>query len=347
MKMLKNHKIYWLLAIVAFVLFACVFSACSSIDNKPSYNIKDYVIDAPYKENFKILQLTDTHWKGQEDWFSQEQVITNVVQNSEASGKPDFIVITGDCVNYGTYDDWKNYCDFIDTFKIPWTLTFGNHDSRSLTSTDGLTSYLNERSASGTSYLKFINNIGDDIYGDANFAINLKDGDKIKEQLIVLDSNRYVYDDSDQNAYVGDDCIHLDQVEWYENLVNWTTEQNNGNVVPSLAFFHIPLQEYLFAYDQVLKGENKFLDEGMADEGICCSKRNEGLFEKMKALNSTKGVFCGHDHVNSFNINYQGINLVYGLKSSTDNYHNDGWIGGRQIYLKNDGSFDSSLIKVG
>ena len=33
----------------------------------------------------------------------------------------------------------------------------------------------------------------------------------------------------------------------------------------------------------------------------------------MLELGSTKGVFCGHDHVNNAIVKYKGINLVYGM----------------------------------
>lgn len=338
-----------------FIIYIAIFSAClimlslvCSCDKKAdeSYNPKDYVIDMPYKENFQVLQLSDTHWKGGTDWTEGENFIKKVVNNSKIpGGKPDLIVITGDCVNYGTYDDWKNYCDFFDSLQVPWTLMFGNHDARAFLSLEGLTSMLNERSKSSNSYLKFVNNINDPVYGDSNFAINLKDGDKIKEQLIIFDSNRYRSEAVADGYKNGDDCTHTDQVMWYKKLVNWTTEQNGGKIVPSLAFFHMPMQEYLFAYESVLRGENKFLDEGGLEEKICCSRENCGLFDAMLELGSTKATFCGHDHINNFNVDYKGIKLVYGIKSSTNNYHNKEWLGGRLITLKDDGNYDMTLIR--
>ena len=31
----------------------------------------------------------------------------------------------------------------------------------------------------------------------------------------------------------------------------------------------------------------------------------------MQELGSTDSVFCGHDHLNNFSVNYKGINLTY------------------------------------
>lgn len=33
----------------------------------------------------------------------------------------------------------------------------------------------------------------------------------------------------------------------------------------------------------------------------------------MQELKSTDSVFCGHDHLNNFSINYKGVNLNYGM----------------------------------
>ena len=44
----------------------CGMLACTK-DNKPNVNISNYTIDVPYKDNFQVLQLTDTHWLGGTD----------------------------------------------------------------------------------------------------------------------------------------------------------------------------------------------------------------------------------------------------------------------------------------
>lgn len=77
---------------------------------------------------------------------------------------------------------------------------------------DELTTFLNERSASTNSFLKFKNVIGDNVYGDANFAINLTQNNTVKEQLIIMDSNRYRNTGNAENAYSGYDYLHPDQV---------------------------------------------------------------------------------------------------------------------------------------
>lgn len=48
--------------------------------------------------------------------------------------RPDMIFLTGDLV-YCEFDDngstFEWFCNFMDSFKIPWTPVFGNHDNES------------------------------------------------------------------------------------------------------------------------------------------------------------------------------------------------------------------------
>ena len=58
----------------------------------------------------------------------------NHIRSLIAQTKPDLIIMTGDIV-YGSFDDngttldW--FCNLMDSFKIPWAPTFGNHDNES------------------------------------------------------------------------------------------------------------------------------------------------------------------------------------------------------------------------
>lgn len=44
-----------------------------------------------------------------------------------------------------------------------------------------------------------------------------------------------------------------------------------------------------------------------------CSNYPSALFDRMLALGSTTGVFCGHDHYNNMSLEYKGIRLTYGM----------------------------------
>ena len=126
----------------------------------------------------------------------------------------------------------------------------------------------------------------------------------------------------DSNAYTGDglnkyDYIHDDQVEWYRQHV-LRLEKEAGRTVPSMVFFHIPLQQYKTAYQLYEQGSSEVKwyfganEETMMDK-VCCSEYPSSMFDVAKELGSTTGFFCGHDHYNNSSFEYQGIRLTYGM----------------------------------
>ena len=55
--------------------------------------------------------------------------------------------------------------------------------------------------------------------------------------------------------------------------------------------------------------------------------------EKMLELGSTKAIFVGHDHINTFCVNYQGIYLCYGINSTNRVYFDNSLMGGQVISM--------------
>jgi hypothetical protein len=53
----------------------------------------------------------------------------------------------------------------------------------------------------------------------------------------------------------------------------------------------------------------------MQEVGISCSAKNTGFFDAAKGRKDMKAMYVGHDHLNTFEGNYQGIELAYGLKT--------------------------------
>ena len=76
---------------------------------------------------------------------------------------------------------------------------------------------------------------------------------------------------------------------------------------------------------------------GGKSEGVCCAPANNGFFDLMLRLNSTKNVICGHDHVNSYSIPYKGIRLTYALKTGEACYWEPEKSGGTTLTIGADG----------
>ncbi|MGN0533277.1 MAG: metallophosphoesterase, partial [Eubacterium sp.] len=228
--------------------------------------------------------------------------------------------------------------------KIPWAFTFGNHegldiqyepneilDPEKIADRQTLNDYLES--------LEYcIYERGDESTdGMGNYYYTVRDNNgKALTSLIFMDSNSY---DTENDGY---DHFHDNQIQWYEKTVKQIAMEENGDeskVVPSLAFFHIPMQEYKNGYDE---GERLW---GRRFEKECSPAVDDNMFEAMLELGSTKGCFAGHDHMNNYSVNYNGIRLTYGL-SCDHNIYLVPFRGGTLINIKNDGTFTTqSLIR--
>lgn len=318
-------------------LILCALAICCMIvlagcGERVHYEPEDYVLLMVYKDDFRILQLSDIHLSNKDDRQRQYDFLDLTIKDADA----DLIVITGDTFTFADKRTAKEFFDFLDSYMINWTMVFGNHDEQCYFSIDWLTDTLNNYDG----YCMFSDIQEDDVYGNSNFAINLMDEFEVKEQLIFMDSNRYNF-----GEYVGYDYIKQDQIDWYEALVKYTTEQNGGKPVPSICFFHIPVPEFKDAWELAeAKSDKVDFEGGELREPVSCPKVNSGFFEKAVELGSTNGIFVGHDHVNNYEVEYKGINLCYGVNSTDRVYGDADMTGGQVIIIHNDGSLDRETI---
>jgi len=318
--------------IIGVLVLACIMLLAGCAPKTVSYEPKDYILETEYKDDFRILQLSDIHLSNKDNRQLHYDFMDLTIKDSDA----DLIVITGDTFTFADKKTVKEFFDFIDSYGINWTIVFGNHDEQGYFSIDWLTDTLNNY---GSNCL-FKDLQDDNVYGNCNFAINLTKNGKVKAQVILLDSNRYNF-----GEYIGYDYIKQDQIDWYENLVNYTTEQNGGEVVESVCFYHIPVPEFQEAWDLAQRHSEKVdYEDGILQESVSCPKVNSGFFDMAVILGSTKAMFVGHDHVNNFGITYKGIFLCYGINSTDRIYSDEDITGGQVIIVHEDGTIDREEI---
>ena len=302
-------------------IFAMSLTACAS---GVKHNISEYILQMEYKSDFRILQLTDVHLGDKDNLETHFKFMDLTINETN----PDLIVVTGDLFTFASQTTARRFFDFLDGHNVPWTVTFGNHDEQCYFSVDWLTSLLNDY---GPRCL-FKDIQDDDVQGNANFAINLMQGNNIFEQLIVMDSNRYNF-----GGYFGYDYFKDNQIKWYGDLIDYTASQNGGAVVPSLMFYHIPLPEIDDAWDKAQTGEDgAILKYGEKGEKTCPPDENSGFFDVIVNKGSTTGMYFGHDHVNNFIVNYKGVDFAYGVKATDRVYYGESMLGGRVITLHDD-----------
>lgn len=313
-------------------------------------------------KDFKVVQLTDVHIGAGFLSSKKDSMSINAVEAMVRAEKPDLVIVTGDIafpVPYkaGTLNNKnpsKIFADLMEQMGVYWCVAFGNHDTETY-------SYYNREQigdfyGNKEKYPHCLFQKGpEDVDGVGNYLIKVKNSKgEITNSFVMLDSGSYV--DGDVFGILWKyDCVHKNQVDWYESQINLLTEENNGTVPPSLMFFHIPpleMKDAYYAYkdngfndtDRVQYLYGKAGEKGAA---ICTSEYNYGLFDKVKELGSTKAVYMGHDHLNNFTLMYDGIQLSYGYSIDYLAYSGISKYGAQRgcnvITCKPDGTFTTEL----
>lgn len=281
---------------------------------------------------FKVVQLTDVHIGGGSMSKKSDARAMNAVAALLTAEKPDLVVLTGDMVypvpfQAGTFNNsisTKMIISLLETLGVYYTVTFGNHDSEfyATHTREQISDMWSDPSLKYSLYQEG----PEDVYGYGNHVIKVKNSKGIvTDAFFMFDSNEYT--DGDILGIMWKyDNIHEDQIAWYKENVIAIDNANkvidpSCDMFTSLAFFHIPLEEYSIAWDEYkANGHQNTTDVQVQDgfyhedgEKSYSGIYSENLFETMLELGSTKGVFCGHDHVNNAIVKYKGINLVYGM----------------------------------
>ncbi|KZE69200.1 phosphoesterase [Fictibacillus phosphorivorans] len=272
---------------------------------------------------FKVVQFNDT----QDDERIDRRTI-ELMEKVLDSEKPDFVVLNGDNITGGCDTELEmkqamnNIAQPMENRGIKWAVTFGNHDEDSTTKSGVDESKMLEF------YRSYKHNLNDkgakQITGTGNMNLLVWDAQAKKAafNFWLLDSGRYAPKTiAGQNfdGYPTWDWLRFDQVSWY-NETSMKIENRFGYKVPSLMFIHIPLWEHRYMWyasvDSRTEADHKrALDKhqitGERNEEECPGPINSGLFSAIQHRGDVKGVFCGHDHINTYAGNYYGIMLGY------------------------------------
>ena len=85
---------------------------------------------------------------------------------------------------------------------------------------------------------------------------------------------------------------------------------------------------------------------GEKRENTCPPEYNSGFFDVIKEKGSTKAMFFGHDHINNFEVDYEGVKFCYGMKSTDRIYYADDMLGYKTIKIANDHSITVGNVKL-
>ncbi|MFI3267160.1 MAG: metallophosphoesterase [Rikenellaceae bacterium] len=260
---------------------------------------------------FKIVQITDVHFKnGNAASDVALELFDEIIENE----KPDLVVFTGDIVvePAPVIEGWKKVIAPFQKAQIPMAIVLGNHDDEHNSTREEINSFLmNEPYC---------------LVEDEDYVLEIEGKESEKAALLYMfDSNSY----STLENVSGYGWFSLDQIQNYVTKSKSYTEMNNGEKIPSLAFFHIPLPEYSSAYNN-----KTFPAIGFRGEEECPPKINTGMFAAMVEMGDVMGCFVGHDHVNDYIAYQNDIALAYGRFSGGKTTYGDLTNGCRVIILE-------------
>ena len=292
---------------------------------------------------FIIMQVSDA-----QDMHIPRKAMFKMLNKMYDKVNPDLIVLTGDNILGNHIDDallgnrksaktkesvlkrMKKalglLLDPIESRQIPFAFIYGNHDDMNIISKK-------EQAEIYGSY-KFCvpyNTTDDSVECDTyNIPIFASDSDKMKYNIWMLDSAG-----SDENGRPTFGRVQPETIEWYERRSRELRFENNGPVM-SLMFQHIPIAETAQFYESCNKddkgaikiSDDKYvrLDSSKAKGFSFEIERNDepdyGQLTAIKKCGDVCGLVFGHDHMNSFTGQIDGVNIIQTSGASFRSYGN-------------------------
>lgn len=273
---------------------------------------------------FKVVQFNDT----QDDELTDRRTV-ELMEKVLDQEKPDFVVINGDVITGGcetrlaVKQAINNVVMPMESRRIPWAVTYGNHDEDSLPQSGVDEAGMLQIYRSYEYNVNAENTRG--VTGTSNTIVTIGSAAKKNREafaLWLMDSGRYAPDAIDGQDFAGYpawDWLRMDQVAWYRDQ-SQRLEQRRGRKVPGLMFLHIALWEHRFMWwggvdtrtaADAARGRARHGIVGERNEDECPGPFNSGMFNAILERGDVKGVFVGHDHVNDYMGDYYGVMLGY------------------------------------
>ena len=349
-------------------LFCIVIFGVNSPEDIPREECSvDFTVDVETGKDIKILQIADiqiislngvrttpnnTRYNQVKGAFFTDDAASHddytrtfrYVEEGIEEAKPDLIVLTGDNI-YGQTDDsgedWLAICNFLDSYEIPWAVTFGNHDNESA---KGVRWQIEQVEKSKYGIIK-----QGDVTGNANYTIGIRQGNTYKYIVYMIDTNGcHTYsnpgegmnhDNVDIKLIKQEAGIYSDQIEWMKETYKTYTEELNL-ALPTIICMHIPPIESLYAVSSVYfdtYGTFPLIPHRNGDMGISYEAFggfvDGGKFWACAKFINCTDILMGHQHKIATSIAYDGIRLTYGLKTGTYDYHHEDLLGTTEITI--------------
>lgn len=328
--------------ILSVIMLATCFTASVYAESKGEENTLKFNDNG----KFTILNISDI-----QDGYPLNPLTKDYLVKLLDKVNPDLVILTGD--NISGYDipeeedAEKAIREFMDIFQernIKVAAVFGNHDDEETKSTKEhqLSVYQSYDCYVGESGFCYEYRVG-----TYNLPIMKSDGSGYGFNLWLTDSGTY----NTENDYGGYACVYKEQIEWYKETSAKLTAENGGTPVPSINFQHIIVPEIYDALEEisfvrlgcVIRQKNPLNDKtryyvlpdgakGELKEYPCPPYYNNGQYDAMLEMGDVLATVSGHDHENSFEIDYKGIKII-NTPTVGFNAYNDQNVGARVFVI--------------
>ncbi len=309
---------------------------------------------------FKIFNICDI-----QDDFPIHDTTVAFIKDMIMLHNPDIVILGGDnstASKETKADAIKELCEVFVDCETYFTFVFGNHDDEQGVSREEL---FEMYKLYGGKYCLAYDVVPElSGVGTHNLTVKSSDGTKIAYNLYMFDSNSYVYDD--EGEWLGYDCVHEDQIEWYKNTAAKLKAANNGETVKAMAFQHIIVQEIyeMMFYESPFalgKATLNFdgqsytylpyvhnIKDGFLLEAPCPGYYNYGQFNAFVETGDVVAVFSGHDHLNSFIVEKDGVDIVNTPSCTFGSYGDPATRGIRMLTINEDDTsvYESEMLTV-
>lgn len=296
---------------------------------------------------FKVIMFTDIHLDGKNK--TSEITVDNIVKNVQKE-KPDLVIFGGDTITSVFNRKRANQLgEIFEKLDVYWAAVLGNHEGQ-----DPFAISRKKNVEIFSSYDHCLMLEGkDDVWGHGNYCINILNTDgTLKRTFFFMDSGSEAskedmakYPTASDGRYIYDG-VKDTQVSWYCEKVKENAEKYGES--KSVLVMHIPIYQM-----RELAESEQFVYGGKL-ESVCSSCFDSGLLDALKEMGSTDYAFFGHDHVNTFAVNVDGITLSYiepsGYGSYTTKskfgYEEKDWLQGyTKLMIKEDGTFSHTQVR--
>jgi 3',5'-cyclic AMP phosphodiesterase CpdA len=232
------------------------------------------------KGRFRILAVTDLHFHL--NHLVDMQTVKEVGE-MVAKFEPDIVIPTGDVWHENPEGRGLEYCRYsceqFAKMKKPWAYVWGNHDKAD----DYDKAHRMIRNAPYSLYR------GDAADGNYRMRVAASGGGPVLWNLIILNDSR--------------GGMRQEQIDWF-NAEAAAIRDESLAPPPAFAFFHIPISQY----DDLAKSGNAV---GVKREAVCHEGGSRDALGAFRDSGFIKAVFCGHDHLNDYYGEMEGIRLQY------------------------------------